>query len=712
MEERLVALGEHRHDGNARDAVLSRVDSLLPSASLSTTEWAETEPRKVIGPTGEEVAWRRELTPYIPGIQDACDLAGVKCVAVSGNARSTKTTAFENRVMKMWSRGPVTNLLWLMQSDEALTDYIDERGEWMLLNHEKVAEKIDWTERRNSRTRKRIGKSLALWRVATKRLLVAKAAPMIVADEIDSYAKAVRKALRTLIRNRQREYGSGSLAMVCSHPDAGPNDGINLFLSDSLLHLWMWRCPSCGGRSTPSEKAASVGFPRMTWNVPELLGMADRMERKDLLDMIEREAVLICPHDGCGYEISDDDERRKMSATGCWVQPHQHFDENDRLVGDAKIASTMGFVIHAFQTPFISLGEVAREWASAKLTFDTTGDDTDLREATSKTLGETYEGASEETKVDDWKTVKARLTSRYERRTVPSLWDEAKRRVLDGPLFLTAFVDVQGNRFEVRVIGWDLAKRSWLIDAYAVKQWPGFENIDPANRIRDWDILEPAVITQVYPLADNEARKKRGEPELFMPIAKVAIDAAGEPGVANNARRWLSNLLGRQLRGETPIIEGWRVQLVHGSRHKTGELYGRPRPIDKDDAGRFLEPKVFERDPNVHDVKKIIAKRMRIQEEGVPGRMHLPFRLPDNYVRELVSEKLLNDEWVRSGRNETWDGWVMCEVARALLQPDRVGLWDETPIWARPAPAGEGIDDRDRNRVSYFERLAALNRGE
>lgn len=651
--------------------------------------------------------WRRDKTPYAVGIMDACDMAGVRVVAVSGNARSTKTTAFENRVMRMWTFGPRVNTLWLMQSDEALTDYIDERCETMLLEHAEVAEQINWNDRRNGRLRKKIGKSLALWRVATAKLLVAKAAPIIVADEIDAYDKRIRKAFLTFVRNRQREFGTGSLVMVGSHPDAGPDDGINLIMKDGTLHLWYWKCPSCGQRSCPSEKADV----RMAWNVPELLGLRDRMDRAELLEMIEREAALVCPHEGCGYQVTDDEERKAMSATGVWAQPHQTFDENGDIVGDPVISSTMSFVIHAWMTPFAKIGEYAVEWAKAKLAYDDTGDDTDLKNATAKTMGETYAGPDAAAQIDDWKTLKIRMTGMYARKTVPAIWDSDAERIVSGPMFLTAFVDVQGNRFEVRVIGWDIAKRGWLIDAFAVKQWPGFQNIDPANRIGDWDIIEQAVLTQVYPLADNATRAANGEPELFMPIAKVAVDAVGEPGVTTNAYRWMSNLLGRPLRGETPIIEPYRVTLVHGSRYKTGPHDGKAKPIEVDDQGNRIEPVVYVRDPNVHQVKRIIASRMKIEEPGAPGRMHLPFKLPDNYVREMSSERLINDVWVKHGRNETWDGWVMCEVARSLIHPEREGLWDTWPEWARPMPAGEGIDDKGRNRVDYYQRLIELNRG-
>src|SRR3546814_2136430 len=51
---------------------------------------------------------------------------------------------------------------------------------------------------------------------------------------------------------------------------------------------------------------------------------------------------------------------------------------------------------------------------------------------------------------------------------------------------------------------------------------------------------------------------------------------------------------------------------------------------------------------------------------------------------ELTAKRYLNDEWVPIRlRNETWDGWIACEVGRESLKPDREELWaDQLPEWA------------------------------
>lgn len=63
-------------------------------------------------------------------------------------------------VLRDWTYGRSKNVPWFMQDEDSLNDYIDERGEEMLRIHPEVDEKIDWSDPKNGRKRKKIGKSL------------------------------------------------------------------------------------------------------------------------------------------------------------------------------------------------------------------------------------------------------------------------------------------------------------------------------------------------------------------------------------------------------------------------------------------------------------------------------------------------------------------------------------------------------------------------
>jgi phage terminase large subunit GpA-like protein len=655
----------------------------------------------MVNPGGEPFGYDAGLTPFLQAIHDALDNIDVRVVLAKGNTRSAKTVAAENMILRDMTYGPLKNVLWFMQDEDSLNDYIDERGEQMLEIHEEVKERIDWKDSRNkSRTRKRIGRALMLWRAATSRALRAKAAPTIVADEIDAYVKKVRDAIMTLVTSRQEEFGTAAKAYLCSHPDAGPDGGIDLLLQDALLHLWFAQCPECGHAASPAREAEEQDRPRWKWNVPDLMGLADEMERVAFLDHVAANVHLICPNPKCRATFGPD-RRLEIMNSGRWLQPHQVWLPNSRIKGEPRVAPTMGFVIHAFMAPFVKMQETARDWAAAMLTYQTTGNDVHLREVVVKKLGETPMGASPEEQVDPWKVVQARLSTHYPLKCVPP-----------GVMFMTAFVDVQGDRFEVVVIGWSLARESWLIDRYAIKQWPAigsrgaFDNISPAARLADWDVIEEAVIAASYPLQANPQRVAAGLEELFMPIAKTVVNNSGSPGVTNNGRKWLANML---IRREGRRVETWQVMLMQGMAK--GETYGgRSKPVEFDDAGKALPIPVFERYPNVSQVKRIIAMRMKIEQPGA-GRMHLPSDTERKYWVELTSERLTNDEWVKTHRfNETWDGWVACEVGREALKADNPKMWaGKLPIWAEPKPRGQGLGNVIFAPSNVFDRLAQVN---
>jgi phage terminase large subunit GpA-like protein len=176
--------------------------------------------------------------------------------------------------------------------------------------------------------------------------------------------------------------------------------------------------------------------------------------------------------------------------------------------------------------------------------------------------------------------------------------------------------------------------------------------------------------------------------------------------------------VGRQDHGSEPPRPGPCARLAHPASARRAsknqpEIYGTAKQVAKDDSGRALTVPVFERTVNVHSIKKIIARRMKIPDG--PGAMHAPANLGDRYWRELSAERLVNDEWVATGRNETWDGWVAAEVARYTLRPDRQEIdWThDRPIWATPLPRsgelGGTVRTNGGETETYYDRLADLN---
>lgn len=702
LEADLLALAQLKHVGRAEEAWLSRLDNLLPPQSISTLQWTKDN-RVHKSPDGIPVKTNLNLTPYANGILETADLAGVRVIGVEGNARSTKTVIGEDIVLKRWAHGPFGDLLWYMQSEGDIEDYMEERGLWMLENHEQVWAKVDNGYKRNARDRKRIGANMARWLPATKQTTRGKGAPLIVADEIDGYPKLIMKAILTLIMNRQREFGAGALAYICSHPDAGPKDGIARIVREGMRHLWWWTCFHCGGPSSPSPYAAT----QMKWNIPTLWPQLRSAEMTDVLDYGKANVRLVCPH--C-QALIDNEERKRMSIeTGAWVQPGQIMVAPKKVDGERLIREVMGFCIHSHMAPFIQLHEAADEWLRAMNHYELHQDEEPLRQVMVKTMGEVMENPNADQRLDDWTVIRTRMKSGdvYAKKTVPA-----------GVHFLVAFVDIQKRGFEVRVIGYNaFTRETWLIDAYLVGQHMTgdrkMEPVRPFSLLGDWFVLEDAVLNQTYPLAENS--------EYHLPIAKMGIDTGGGFGkvdneratTTNNARMWASTILHRR---NNPIAD-WKIALLKGSNQKKGEIYGKPRQVLTDDRGRPLDGGVWERTPIVYEIKKMIRRRQHVQTPG-PGFMYAPYDLEDQYFRELASESFVADEWIRNGANETWDAYVGSEVLRESLFPeDATRIWEPPhlrPIWARPFRPGQDpeMDTQARRRVNPYARMVRINNGD
>lgn len=677
------------------DIWLDECVALTPAEDISTLDNAINH-RVLKADGGAEVDFDINKTPYLAEIHEAMDDPNIRVVAVKGPARSGKTVTAENYLLKVGMWGPSRNVLWFMHSEPDLKRYVYERVNFFFEAHEDVGAKI---KRKNPAWNiKEIDGQIWEWAPANPSTTRARSASFIVGDEIDAMRPAIRDAIITLIRNRQREYGQTAKAFVCSHPDAGPQFGIDAILKTSDMRIRLWKCPCCETRFSPAVEAAELGVRRITWNMDTLYARAEEMEREAFIEHVQENVRLVCPNPDCREEFGDTERLYMDSEEGeaGWIGRGQTVDEDEKVVGDRKFSDTAGFVIHAFMAPYVTLSGLAKEWAEAKLSADETGATHLLKEVSVKSLGETFRGDEAAAKPRIWKEVRARLVdSGYRMGEIP-----------DGVDFLTQEVDLQGNRYEISVIGYSRLRESWLIDRYAIKQRRVGEllmDLSPGERLADWDVLEDEAIHRTYPFAADK--------RFRMGIAKTVVDTGGVPGTTNNARIWASNLTGR---AENPLPT-WRLLLMQGDAHATGEIIRKARKITHDDAERELPFPVYERTVNVTEVKKIIANRMEIgHDQPSPGKMHLPVNVEDRHVRELCAETYTNGLWISRGRNETWDHWVASEVAFRLLSPENVKIdWiNDPPSWARPIEVSPEKPRGDMSSVepAFFARFRKVNR--
>ena len=466
-----LASGDGIHP-DVREIARGELDALRPVELISTNEVA-VKYRFLPAFGGGKFRFQEDKTPYVHDIHDAGDDPTKRIILVQGNARGVKTTAAENMLLKIAKFGPARGVLWYMHSEPDLRRYVEERVDFFFREHD-LEEKIAGRGGRSKWNLKMVDGMPWEWLPANASTTRARSAAFIVADEIDAMRPAIGNAIVTLIRNRQREYGSLAKAYIASHPDRGPVEGIARLLIDSDRRLRFWTCPDCAHLVSPCKEAPKDR--RVTWNVQELMTQAgDVMDRDALLDYVEEHVHLTCPF--CKGVISNDARLELDRETGQWIGKGQTIDANENVAGELVRHDTAGFIIHAFFTPFVTLGGLAREWVGAFLNFQDDQDDSLLKEVNVKSLGEVHEDPDNAAgRIRDWKETKAaHLDTGYRIGEVPR-----------GVDFLTMMVDVQGNRFEAGVWGWSRDRECWLIDRFGSRIYSRASNcrIGTCSRLR------------------------------------------------------------------------------------------------------------------------------------------------------------------------------------------------------------------------------------
>jgi len=210
-----------------------------------------------------------------------------------------------------------------------------------------------------------------------------------------------------------------------------------------------------------------------------------------------------------------------------------------------------------------------------------------------------------------------------------------------GALLLTAGVDVQGNRLEVRVWGYGRKDESWFIDRHVIWGSPAVPDT--------WQALE-AMLERRWPHElGGEAR-----------IMAMAIDAS-DGNTTHFVRAFARKM-----------APGRRVIAVKGQAVQGKPLLGKPTQQDVTHRGTLIKGGVKLWPMGSDTGKHAFYARLRIEQPG-PGYVHLPSGLPDEALEQLTAERVKTRyirghpvrEWhLPSGRrNEDLDCRVMADAA-------------------------------------------------
>lgn len=256
--------------------------------------------------------------------------------------------------------------------------------------------------------------------------------------------------------------------------------------------------------------------------------------------------------------------------------------------------------------------DIAQEWINAQ------DDPEQLHNFFAQRLAIPYEEAGEALEVTELR--KRADQNRRDRGTIP-----------DGVAVLTAMVDVQGNRLEGQVVGFDALGRGHLVD---------FERLmgDPLQQDA-WDDLEDW-LKKPRALANGRV----------LPISITLVDSGGQEGATEQVYRF--------------------VQPRQGSRRRVFASKGMDaldRPgLAKESSSRKVRVRLFIL--ATWAAKKMLFNRLSMAPER-PNSILLPDWAMDDYLEQLTAEQWVPQRdskgrmvmaWVQRGkaRNEAIDLWV------------------------------------------------------
>ncbi|PLD73669.1 phage terminase large subunit family protein [Klebsiella pneumoniae] len=436
-----------------------------------------------------------------------------------------------------------------------------------------------------------------------------------------------------------KNYREKSVDVVCYDELAAfdadiEKEGSPTFLGDKRIEGSVWPKSIRGSTSKIKgtcqiERAAKESELFMRFNVPcphcgceQYLKFGSR-ETPYGFKWEERDASTVyylCEHNGCvirQHELDLDAGRYVCERTGIWTR--DGVDWFDSAGGETDPPESVTFHIWTAYSPFTTWVQIVKDF------FKTIGDIGKLKTFVNTTLGEPWEEAIGERPEADT------LVERAEMYSTP---------IPPRVAYLTAGIDSQLDRYEMRVWGWGPGEESWLIDRVIIM---GRHD-------------EEETLTRVDAAINRRYARQNG---VEMSIGRVCWDTGGiDPSIVYKRSKRLGL---------------FRVIPIKGS-----SIYGKPvadMPRKRNKNGVYLT------EIGTDTAKEQIYNRLLLEPapdgEAQPGAIHFPNN-PDVFdkseAKQLTAEEMIEKEeggkkkivWDSKGRrNEALD---CCVYALAALR--------------------------------------------
>ena len=401
-------------------------ETLTPKPKLSVSEWADRYRWLSSMASPEPGRWATARTPYLREIMDCFGQdVPTEWIIFRSGTQVGKSEALNN-VLGYYMHWAPRPIVMVQPTDEALEDYSSQRVDDFIKSSPVLRKLVGGQHTKDADGRKGKdaiaakafpGGMLFILPATSKPKLASKPAGVVVFDELNRAPRelAGEGSPVSIVEHRTQNYTDRKLAVVSTPTDEGDSP-IDDWFDAGTKEFFEVPCPECGTFQALNFRKVA-GIPGgVVWP-----------------DGKPAEACYECAH--CSAWIGHH-HKEAMLAAGVWV-----------ATAEPKIPSARSFHINALYSPWVTWGKLATKFVLAK------DDPVKLRDFTTLDLAEAWRHGSGEA-YDEHE-----LAARAE-----DGWGAGQPvEVPDWVQVLTAFTDVQDDRLEVSVWGWDAEEHGCLI---------------------------------------------------------------------------------------------------------------------------------------------------------------------------------------------------------------------------------------------------------
>lgn len=544
---------------------------MAPPPRLTVSEWADRHRVLSRENCAEPGPWRTDRVPYMREIMDTANDPTIEEVVFKKSAQVAATECANNIIGYFIDQDPAP--IMVVQTTEGEAEkYSKEKLAPMIRDSPSLRELVNEVKTRNSDNT-----ILSKWFVGGHLGIVGSNAPsglrmrsrrIVIFDEFAAYPESAGSEGDPVKLGEARAQTFWNRKFFKFSTPTLKGDRVDRAYEASDQRTYRVPCPHCGERQVllfkqlvwekreyklgdgPGDVPVDWGIPVHRWDLKKGTATAHYPDT----------VQFACAT--CGGLI-DEGDKLAMLAAGTWVAGFP-----GRRV--------RGYHINALYSPWVRWGEIAREF------LETLGHPEKLRPFINLKLGENFEEQRDGLTAD----VLAERCEPY------------AAEVPAGVGLLTAAVDVQDDRLELKVKGWGVDEESWLISLQTFEGDPGQHDV--------WNRLDDALV-----------RTYEHEEGAHLKIRAIVIDSGGHHTdavyrfVRARRNRSIFAIKGSSTAG-API---WPA-----TRPKPGKLGVRVWGIGTDTA---------------KDV--ILLSRVKRAAAG-SGYMHFPEGTPAEYFEQLTAE--------------------------------------------------------------------------